>query len=367
MLTNHKHVGFSLQVLLATALLANTASAHPGVDAARAAYEEGDFSTALFRLKEVERDPKLTDADLVQVYWVRASSQMAMGRRKDADASFDRLLAIQPLYEPSTVDASPAVLAALNRRREVYNRNHGVAFGTPTWTPPDVQIELTRNAARVGSMTIFARASGDTAFKQYSLPAKEGKIEGRVEDLALWEQACRTGKLEVALEARNERGAALARQGDAQTPLEVSLDQAACANAISVLQPPPPANPEPTPTVDPNANTPTQPVAPVAEPTPSPLVTFPWGAILGGVFGVGTAGLLVLSLVSAAISTASYAGTWLHPVEVGAESSFSYRGLFYGWLGTMGAGGVMALLAGGTGLAAVVSLAAWLILKLALG
>src|SRR5687767_3841877 len=87
-------------------------ASHPKVDAARAAYDRGEMSIALALLNEAERDAAVGGDDLVQLYWYKAACFHAKGNAAEVAAAFDKLLKVQPLFEPSVVDASPELYKA---------------------------------------------------------------------------------------------------------------------------------------------------------------------------------------------------------------------------------------------------------------
>lgn len=86
-------------------LTAAVVHAHPNLDAARQAYEDGSFRVALSRLTVAEQDPTLTRGQLVQLQWIRAASFHALGQVVDATRALDLLLLLDPLHEPSLADA----------------------------------------------------------------------------------------------------------------------------------------------------------------------------------------------------------------------------------------------------------------------
>lgn len=322
--------------------------AHPGLDAAKAAYDNGDYAIALARLVEAERDPQLTDTELATLHWYRAICLHAQGRKNKATAEFDEVLRLQPLFDPSVADASPKVLAAFYKRAQAYQRDHGVTVVVPPrMDGAQLSVTLEGHPSEATSVTVFFRAMGQPSFKQASLPVANAVAEGLLSDVATWEEVGRAGALELVVEPRNSRGAAVGRMGNAKAPMIMAVTPEQVNKALETLRPPPEPVPV-TPPVEP---------PPVAKVDPPPPSRSPWvgRVVLAAGVTLGAAGLAMLAgaVWMAAAGAGSYAGIWALPREVGQEASPLYRGLLVSWLGHSGlflAGLVTSFLLGAVGL-----------------
>lgn len=338
-----------------------TSWAHPIVDGARASYQEGELSIALARLEEAEGDPNLTQQDRALLLWYRALCLHAQGKKDQAGAVFDQLIAMEPLYEPSRVDANPRMKALFQARVEAWRAEHGVTVAAPLLSGARVQVQLSGHAEEVASVVVFARVPGAASFRTFSLPVEGGRSEGPLSDDELWQQAGRAGALELVAEARNGREAAVARVGNALQPVRVEVSADDAARALEELHPAPPPQPE----VDPLL-----PVSPPVVTTEKPVDAGadassrvrPLGLGIAAVAGVGAGLALVVAVLSGLVAGGSYVGLVLYPPTLGGDARPEYNALVMGVAGgagvlavTLGVALLGALLAGG---ALVLSIAA---------
>lgn len=403
-------VGRNRAVLVACALLVPAlALAHPEVDAAQRSYEDGAFASALARLGAAEKDPALTRPELVKLRWLKGACLFAMGRRAKAEAAFDELVSLEPLFEPGPADASPPMRAALGRRRATWREAHGVELADAALEPGAVvTVQLAGHVEDVASLVIYARAHGDIPYQPFRLNAGGTSVRGQIPDVALWERAGKSGGMDLVLEARNAAYAAVARRGTATEPLRLavpadvaagaaealrSLERAASpvrdapvatpapvhlaqgrapAEALPELAPPPPPGTERPPPAPPPRE---DPPPPVETPAPAPPPPTPPPAAESGpplralMLGGGTALFMVAGVAAlagaggAALSSAGYGLSWVQPRYAGAEVSPLYRALVAAWIG----GGVLAVLAAAGALGAGGLGAALLVLGFVLG
>jgi uncharacterized RDD family membrane protein YckC len=210
--------------------------AHPDVDAARAAYMEGDFVGTLSRLEAAERAPSATEADRVNIFWYRAASFHALGRAADAALAMDALLALRPMFVPNRAEASPDLRAALAERQRAYQEARGVTLGDAELLPPLVRVELRGHPEGVGRVVAFVRVPPETDYTPVALQVTGTTAEGDLATPNLWQRAGQQGRLELVLEAYTARGALAARQGDALTPVVLPVTSEMAGRAVSQLQ-----------------------------------------------------------------------------------------------------------------------------------
>ncbi len=342
-------------------LTAAVVHAHPNLDAARQAYEDGSFRVALSRLTVAEQDPTLTRGQLVQLQWIRAASFHALGQVVDATRALDLLLLLDPLHEPSLADASPPLMAVFEQRRAAWREQHAVTLGPPALNAAgQVTVHLEGKTHEVAAVLAFARAPGNPEYTRVPLKLRGEDARGAITDDALWDACAKAGVVELVLEARNHSGATVARLGNATAPSTVpmpvdpepvvpptppppSVDPPATPDAppppppvVSVVDPPGADQPGAMMDLPVAANTAasaqaaldTSKTDPAASPTsrPAPLVL-----LGGGLLGLGAL-TLVLGLGAAGISTLFYVGLWLVPRGVGQDVSLPYRALLGGWV-----------------------------------
>ncbi|MEW5848282.1 MAG: hypothetical protein AB2A00_05680 [Myxococcota bacterium] len=335
--------------LLATGLALFLASqdvlAHPKVDAARKAYEEGEFAAALVHLDEAEADASLTEDDLVQAHWLRGASLHALRRKAPAEAAFHRLLALRPLYEPSELDASPELLGVFQDVANRWRAEHGVALGPPSVQAATMTVPVLKHVEQVAHVVAFARAVDQPAYQQFTLAVKDGTAQGVINSEELWEATAVSGALDVVVEARNARGTPLARLGSARQPLRLTVDAQQRAAALAAIQPTTPA------TTPPSGEEPITAPAPLEGGAPSStevrkgpsLRAVAW-PLAGGLAGAGAAAVVV-TLASAALSAGSYQGILAYPRRAGMETELPYRALLAVYVGGLGMTVVAAALA----------------------
>ena len=144
----------------AVLLAAAPALAHPDVDAGRALYKRGNFKQALVKLKDAERSPSLTEEDLLEVRWLKAASHQAAGQGKLAEAEFDALLDLRPLYEPDRLQAPPDLRALFQQRAVAWQSKSSIQVGDVR--PAGAQLEVTVGGppALAAQVALFVRAPG---------------------------------------------------------------------------------------------------------------------------------------------------------------------------------------------------------------
>lgn len=293
----------------------STARAHPALDAAKAAYDEGNFTIALVHLEDAQRDPKLTPNASAEMLWYRGVCHLAQDNPDAAYRAFDALVRLRPLYQPSRVLASPVQLAEFTRRKELYREAHGVRMGPPSFAGGVLSVPLLDHPAEVQNVVVFIRNAGGTGFHEFVVPAEGASAHGPLADHALWAEAASPAQFEVVLEARGETQAALARRGDASAPetLEVSTAEVVAARVAN--RPPPPAKPSIHARIR--------------------RITL---LSVAGATAAGGSVALFLAGAGAVISTASWAALWRLPLQTGTDKDPMFRVLYGAWLSGIVAG-----------------------------
>lgn len=325
---------------------------HPSLEPGRTAFQNGEFNIALAQLKEAESNPELTNEDRALLLWTRGICLLALKKNGQAVQAFDALLEVEPLYEPSRVDASPRFFAVFKKRADLYRAAHEVTLGPAELQGANLRVPILKNRNEARTVVVFARAPGEAEFRQFPLAVENEVASGVLGSLEMWELAAPHGKLEVVLEARNGRNAAVARVGNALAPTMLPLRPEDLSGALEQLRPPPPVLPPPV-------------VAPPpAEPAPAPQppeessrarpVLVGSGSVL---LGVGLLGAL-LGVVAGVTALGSYGAMWSLPRKFDGDRDPVFNTLYMAWLGGMAAAALVfpaVLLAGLLGVAGLVA------------
>lgn len=271
-------------------LVSAPVAAHPDIDAARAAVNQGDFRQALTRLRRAEESPSKTEEEVVDMHWYRGFCQHVLGKKADAALSFDQVLELRPLYRPDEYETPPDLQEAFRKRADAWRRDKGVEFGRPVVQGDTLMVPLARHAERVATVAVFVRPHGAAVYKPVVAPVKDEAAAIRLREGELRDWLAGATSIELVLEARMASGAPCARVADAARPLalEVSLPAASPAPQPAPVAAPAPVSPAPAPF-----------------PAPVPVVSSPEkprGLLYGGVAAAVGAGL------SAAVTGVAFLG-----------------------------------------------------------
>jgi len=316
---------------------------HPRLDEGKAAYERGQFRVALLKLTEAERDPKLADDDRVQLHFVRGACLHAMRKPAEANRSFDALLRLRPLHEPSALDAPPDVLAAFHARAEEFQKAQAVRLTAPALEGGRLTITAERHPQQVDHVVVFIRAAGETSYLQTTLPVVSGTASGMLQDLAFWERQAEGGAVELLVEAVNKRDVPVARAGTGTAPLRFTVDAANRNAALQAL----------TPVAPPQALVPPPDLVAAVEPAPPPPAATPpeepsggrkwlWGLPVAA--GAAAGMTVLLGVGSAVLAGLGYAAMLAQPRTVGAEAKPAYQAMLGAYVGGLVGTGLLGVL-----------------------
>ncbi len=231
--------------VLATVLAGSPAAAEPpaALTSARDAYRRGNFLLAMEQVRTARQSPQATRSDVVECLWLEAMCQFALGHKPEADAVFDVLLEIEPLYEPPRALAPPDARAALAQRAQRYQQAHGVTLGQPTLDGPRLSVTLEGELARVDAVVFYVRPKDGLTFLQHRVALDGANASVVLEQGDVLADATRRGGMELVVEAFNRAGGAVGRLGNAQTPLvlQVAAPAATAASNTPTPQQPPAA------------------------------------------------------------------------------------------------------------------------------
>ncbi len=335
---------------------ASTAWGHPDIDEAKKAFARGEFKLALLRLEKAERAPDRSEEETVELYWYRGAALHRLGEKTAANKSFDVLLASRPLHEPDKYEVAPDLRSAFAARASAYDAQFGVRLGAPALRGDVLVVTVEKNADRVAALKVFSRVRGDQAYQPATWRVEGGQASGPVGNQAVWERLERAGTLEVTMEAINDRGAPVARLGDAVNPKPLEVTPAAARSVLDALTALNAPAPQPATETTGTAAAPDT-AAPASSPLRMPLLGGGGAALAAG----GVALLItLLTVVGALGSWGAFVGTWYalsNRVGVQAGSNYATLTRIYQyslWPAVLlsGAGGLLLLLtlaAGGAG------------------
>ncbi|MBI5495996.1 MAG: hypothetical protein HY904_13305 [Deltaproteobacteria bacterium] len=261
---------WSVAACVAASLWCASARAHPDIDAAKELMGKGDFRAALLKLERAERSPELKEEELVDVHWNRGVIHHTMGNAEKADASFDAVLALRPLYTPDRLETPPPIRTVFHKRTELYAAAHGLELKVVNVKGAVLNVQLVGHPAEAASLVVYARPAGRATYdKAEATTAGLAMAKVRLGEKALWKGLGDAGALEVVLEARNARGVPVARAGDAVAPMKLKVPAEERARALEELEPPPAPAPAPVATPAPE-KAPAPPEKPAEKPVEQP-------------------------------------------------------------------------------------------------
>lgn len=268
-------------------------AANADVEAGKAAFLKGEFRQALVKLEEASRSPNATEDDVVEIHWFRGASFHALGKKADADKSFDALLAVRPLYAPNKMETPPDIRAAFKKRGDAYMKVHGINVAAPALDAARLVVALDGPGLGEAASVVFsARAVGDVQYAQANATVEDGKAAAVISDAGVWERAGKGGQLQVVVEVRNARGTPVARAGDAVQPLAVTITAEQADAARKAITPEKPAttaateDPKTETTPGASSTTTTTNAAPADKPADNASAPSPLRTVLLGTGGV---------------------------------------------------------------------------------
>lgn len=193
-------------------------------------YEDQEYAAAIQALGPVTRDVRATRAQRLRALELIAIAQLITRDEGGARATFERILDIDPGYQLRDASGSPKVRAFFDALKAQlvpgFDTNAGadLEHAAPTAGTAGHAIELevraTRGGERVFEIAVATRRRGELAYQiAPAAPRGGGKWRARFTPAP----ASKPYVLEYYLEARDAGGAAVARVGAPDAPLEIAL------------------------------------------------------------------------------------------------------------------------------------------------
>jgi len=193
-------------------------------------FDDLDYAGAIQTLTPVTRDARATRAQRLRALELIALSQFIRNDQAAARATFERILDIDPGYQLRDTSGSPKIRAFFEDLKKQlipgFDPNAGadLEHAAPTAGTSGKAIEIdvraTRGGDRVFELVVATRRRGELAYRATTAsPRGDAKWRARVTP----EVAGKPYVVEYYVEARDAGGAAVARIGSPDAPLEIAL------------------------------------------------------------------------------------------------------------------------------------------------
>ncbi|MCP3138307.1 tetratricopeptide repeat protein [Pyxidicoccus xibeiensis] len=219
-------------------VLGQAAPANPYLDQARARYEALDFSETLALLQLAEQVPSNTRAQRLDILELKARCELAEGRRAEAEASYTRMLTLDPRAEPPG-DLSPKILEAFQAvKARLFPADYLALKQLPS-AEGLVRVEVVDPWRRVEAVVLRWRGPRETDWRQLRAVPEEGLCVFQLPGDG-------PGPVRWYVEARGPEGSGLARLGAPDAP-HVWNRGGVVAESLLAPVPPPEAEPATSP------------------------------------------------------------------------------------------------------------------------
>lgn len=196
----------------------------------RQLFDEQEYAAAIQTLSPVTRDARATRAQRLRALELIALAHFIRRDEAGARATFERILDIDPGYQLRDTSGSPKIRAFFDElKRQLipgYDPTAGadLEHAAPTAgvaaEPVEIEVRATRGGERVFSVVVATRRRGALAYQVLpAAPRGESRWRARPRPAA----SAKPYILEYYLEARDAGGAAVARVGSPDAPLEIAL------------------------------------------------------------------------------------------------------------------------------------------------
>ncbi|NMO15751.1 hypothetical protein HPC49_03330 [Pyxidicoccus fallax] len=191
-------------------VLGQVAPANPYLEQARTRYEALDFAQTLELLQLAEQVPSNTRAQLLDILELKARCELAEGRRAEAEASYTRMLALDPRAElPS--DLSPKILEAFHAVKARLFPADYVALKQLPSAEGLVRVEVVDPWRRVEAVVLHSRGPRDADWRQLRAVPEAGLCVFQLPGDG-------AGPVRWYVEARGQEGQGVTRLGAPDAP-----------------------------------------------------------------------------------------------------------------------------------------------------
>jgi hypothetical protein len=167
-----------LALLAAAAVMAQTQNTY--LDEGKRLFNELKYADAIVQLQVARQVPGLSDAQTVEVLDLLARSQVAEGRRADAEKSYGDLLLLAPSFTPDR-SLSPKILEAFDAAKaRVFPKDYFKL--EPIASAPGIaRLRIIDPWNRAGAFELDSRLEGDPAWQLDTVTAQDGVLTLKLE------------------------------------------------------------------------------------------------------------------------------------------------------------------------------------------
>jgi hypothetical protein len=167
-----------LALLAAAAVMAQTQNTY--LDEGKRLFNELKYADAIVQLQVARQVPGLSDAQTVEVLDLLARSQVAEGRRADAEKSYGDLLLLAPSFTPDR-SLSPKILEAFDAAKaRVFPKDYFKL--EPVASAPGIaRLRIIDPWSRAGAFELDSRLEGDPAWQLDVVTPQDGVLTLKLE------------------------------------------------------------------------------------------------------------------------------------------------------------------------------------------
>jgi len=168
-----------MPVLLVTALVLGQVQ-NPYLDEGKRLFNELKYAEAIVQLEVARQVPGLSDAQAVEVMDLLARSQVAEGRRADAEKTYGDLLLLDPAFSPDR-SLSPKILEAFDAAKARVFPSDYFKLELLASAPGTARLRIIDPWKRAASYELDERLEGEPAWRLEPLTATQGVLTIKLE------------------------------------------------------------------------------------------------------------------------------------------------------------------------------------------
>jgi hypothetical protein len=214
-----------LALLAAASVMAQTQN--PYLDEGKRLFNELKYADAIVQLQVARQVPGLSDAQTVEVLDLLARSQVAEGRRADAEKSYGDLLLLAPSFAPDR-SLSPKILEAFDAAKaRVFPKDYFKLEAIAS-APGFARLRIIDPWKRAGTFELDSHLDGDPVWQVDPVTPEDGVLNLKLEAPPL-----RT--LEWYVVAKSPSGDGVGGFGSAQEPQRLAVPAVAAGQTPVVI------------------------------------------------------------------------------------------------------------------------------------
>lgn len=193
-------------------------------------FDEQEYAGAIQTLSPVTRDARATRAQRLRALELIALAHFIRNDEGAARATFERILDIDPGYQLRDTSGSPKIRTFFDAMKKQLipgfdpkagaDLEHAAPTAGSAGRPVEIEARATRGGERVFELVIATRRRGELGYKVVTAsPRGDARWRARITP----EPSAKPYVLEYYVEARDAGGAAVARIGAPDAPLDIAL------------------------------------------------------------------------------------------------------------------------------------------------